>query len=227
MNNIVTGLRQANAQRWANARLTRDFSAVAHRLVDPIAKARYVTVEKKTGVPWFLIAVIHERESGQNWYTHLGQGDPLNKPTRHVPFEPAFATWEEGAVDALVNCEPYAARNKDWSVGSALTILEQYNGLAYALHGVPSPYIWSGTNQYTRGKVLVDHGPIEPVVDVQLGCAGLILDMMDLDRSISFESNIPMVQVEPSPSITNPKPGSIGASIKAVWNSLFGRKANV
>jgi hypothetical protein len=67
-----------------------------------------------------------------------------------------------------------------------LTLLEQYNGLSYANANRPSPYIWSGTDQYTIGKVLVDHGPIEEVVDKQLGCAGLIIAMMGLDRSITF-----------------------------------------
>jgi hypothetical protein len=68
-----------------------------------------------------------------------------------------------------------------------LTLLEQYNGLSYANANRPSPYIWSGTDQYKIGKVLVDHGPIEEVVDKQLGCAGLILAMMSLDTSITFD----------------------------------------
>lgn len=41
-----------------------------------------------------------------------------------------FNSWEEAAIDTLVNCAPYVARNKDWSVGGALLMLEQYNGLA-------------------------------------------------------------------------------------------------
>jgi hypothetical protein len=68
-----------------------------------------------------------------------------------------------------------------------LTLLEQYNGLAYANANRPSPYIWSGTDQYTIGKVVVDHGPIEEIVDKQLGCAGLIIAMMGLDSSITFD----------------------------------------
>ena len=75
--------------------------------------------------------------------------------------------------------------NKDWSPGGTLTLLEKYNGLAYANAGRPSPYVWSGTDQYTRGKVLVDHGPIAEVVDVQLGCAGLLLAMAEIDSSVA------------------------------------------
>ena len=65
-------------------------------------------------------------------------------------------SWEEAAIDALVNCAPRAARNKDWSIGGTLTKLEQYNGLGYAARGRPSPYIWSGTDQYKSGKYVRD-----------------------------------------------------------------------
>ena len=77
---------------------------------------------------------------------------------------------------STLNCAPYAARDTDWSIARMLSLLEQYNGLSYANAGRPSPYIWSGTDQYSIGKVVVDHGPIEPIVDKQLGCAGLYND---------------------------------------------------
>jgi hypothetical protein len=100
-----------------------------------------------------------------------------------------FASFEDAAIDALVNCAPHAARNKDWSIGGMLTLLEQYNGLSYANANRPSPYIWSGTDQYKTGKVVRDHGPIEEIVDKQLGCAGLIIAMMGLDNTITFSTS--------------------------------------
>jgi lysozyme family protein len=181
----LTALKAANAKRWAVAKTTRDFTAVAHRLV--AAKPRYQKVEFRTTVPWFVIAVIHEREASQNWDTQLGQGDPLGKVSVHVPAgRGPFVWWEDGAYDALVNCAPYAAHNKDWSTGGALMTLETYNGTGYAKRGLPSPYIWAGTNQYIKGKYVRD-GRFDPnVVDRQLGCAGLIMAMMKLDQTISF-----------------------------------------
>ena len=95
-------------------------------------------------------------------------------------------SWEDAAVDALVNCPPRAARNKDWSDWRTLTKLEQYNGLGYAARGRPSPYIWSGTDQYKSGKYVRD-GVYDPnVVDSQPGCAGLLMAMMALDPTITF-----------------------------------------
>lgn len=88
-----------------------------------------------------------------------------------------------------MNCAPHASRNKDWSIGGLLTLLERYNGVGYVNRGLPSPYIWSGTDQYSKGKYVQD-GVFDPnEVDKQLGCAGLIMAMMDLDASIQFEDS--------------------------------------
>lgn len=228
-------LRARNAARWQNAKLTRasELGPVAARLAAPRAKARYQAIEAKTGVPWFFVAVAHQRESSQDWSRSLAQGDPWNQKSTHVPKgRGPFASFEDAAVDALKNCAPYAARNTDWSIGGLLTMLEQYNGLGYFNRGLPSPYIWSGTDQYVKGKYIAD-GRFDPdVVDKQLGCAGLILAMMQIDSSIKFEAaNKPALVamrplIAPSvPSPVNPARGSIGALIAGFVSSIFKRAA--
>jgi lysozyme family protein len=203
----LAALTRANADRWTKAKLTRgpEFGPVARRLV--AAKARYQAVEARTGVPWPFIAVTHQRESSQDWNTQLGQGDPLNRVSTHVPKgRGPFATWEDGAYDALVNCSPYGARKKDWSIGGTLTMLEQYNGLGYASRGRPSPYVWSGTDQYVSGKYVAD-GVYDPdTVDRQLGCAGLLMAMMQLDPSIKFDGA--RTTNPPMPEATQVKDGA-------------------
>jgi lysozyme family protein len=184
----LVALKRANEKRWAVAKLTRgpEFLPVAKRLV--AAKARYQAVERATGVPWPFIAVTHQRESSQNWNRSLAQGDPWNEVSKHVPAgRGPFGSWEAAAIDALVNCGPYASRNKDWSIGGLLTLLERYNGLGYVNKGLPSPYIWSGTDQYNKGKYVADGVFDANEVDKQLGCAGLIMAMMSLDQSINFD----------------------------------------
>lgn len=224
MTNIVT-LKETNAHRWANAKLIRNFSAVAARLV--AAKIRYQAVSAKTGVPWEFIAVAHEREASQNWNTQLGQGDPLNRVSVHVPAgRGPFRTWEDGAVDALVNCAPFAARNKDWSIGGLLTVLEQYNGLGYASRGIPSPYVWSGTDQYHSGKYVRDGVFDAHVVDEQLGCAGLLMAMKALDPTITFTGTAAPIVKPVAPPVTIPvvsKPASSSfmASIVSSILSFF------
>jgi len=230
----LVALKAANAARWPKAKLTRNFSGVAARLVASTAKSRYQAVSARTGVPWFFIAVAHEREASQNWNTQLGQGDPLASVSTHVPKgRGPFRTWEEGAYDALVNCAPFAAKNKDWSIGGTLTMLEQYNGMAYANQKRPSPYIWAGTDIYDPptgpgGKILVDHGPIENVTDKQLGCAGLLLAMMALDPTITFTGAVlspPKPPIPSTPSVTSPAKGSLGAFFVDLFKSIFGRKS--
>ncbi len=138
-------------------------------------------------MPWFIIAVIHEREASQSWAANLAQGDPWNAVSVHVPKgQGPFASWEAAAVNALERCAPYAAHWADWSIGGALTLLEEYNGLGYAQRGVPSPYVWAGTDQYRSGKYIAD-GHYDPnAIDHQLGCAALLSRMAAADKSIKL-----------------------------------------
>lgn len=187
----IPELKKANANRWRDMRITPSFVPVldktSSRLVDPDAKARYVTVSQETSVPWFVIAVIHEREASQSWKANLAQGDPWNEVSIHVPKgRGPFKSWEDAAVDALANCAPHAAKWNDWTAGGALTLLEEYNGLGYAAKNRPSPYVWASTNQYAKGKFVSDHHFDPNAVDHQLGCAALLNRMAALDSTIRF-----------------------------------------
>lgn len=186
----IQALKSANAQRWEKAQITlslvHTINAVSQRLV--AAKSRYQVVETATNVPWWFIAVVHERESSQSWAASLAQGDPWNRVSIHVPRgRGPFKSWEDAAVDALLNCAPHAANNHDWTTGGALTMLEEYNGLGYAANGLPSPYVWASTDQYSHGKYIAD-GHFDPnAVDHQLGCAALLKAMIAIDSTIKFE----------------------------------------
>jgi len=235
MANLVA-LRAANAARWANAKLTRgpEFTPVAKRLI--ASKTRFQAMEAQTGVPWFVIAVIKERESGADpkWLKSIAQGQPWNKKSTIVPVgRGPFNSWEEAAYDALVNCAPKAAKNKDWSIGGTLTLLEQYNGLGYANKKLPSPYIWSGTDQYKSGKYIRDGVFSATTVDAQLGCAGLLLAMQALDKSVTFgdapakravaaPTPVASVQTAPVP-VSSERPG-VWATL---WRVVRGKDASV
>ena len=223
----MAALRSENATRWANAKLTRNFVSVAKSLISPPAKARYQNVEKFTGVPWFVIAVIHEREASQDWRKSLAQGDPWNMVSIHVPKgRGPFQSWEAAAIDALVNCSPFAAHNHDWSVGGTLTLLEEYNGIGYAARGRPSPYVWSGTNQYVSGKFVRDGVYDANVVDQQLGCAGILKSMAELDTSVQVGGKINPVTPPPDvvSKVTAPSTnsGSVGM-VASILKALLGR----
>ena len=207
-------LAAVNAARWDKAKLTRNLKAVATNLV--ANKPRYQTVSAKTGVPWFVIAVIHQRESSANFSGVLHNGEAIigtGRQTRLVPKgRGPFATWGDAAVDALKNCHPYAAKNRDWSVGGTLAKLEEYNGLGYSRMGKPSPYIWAGTDQYVRGKYIADHVYDPNHVDTQPGCAALIMTMMALDPTIAFGKK-PVIP----PAVTKATVPAAAAAGLAVW----------
>jgi lysozyme family protein len=225
MTNLVA-LRAANAARWANAKLTRgpEFTPVAKRLI--AGRARFQAMEAQTGVPWFVIAVIKERESGADpkWLKSIAQGQPWNKKSTIVPVgRGPFNSWEDAAYDALVNCAPKAAKNKDWSIGGTLTLLEQYNGLGYANKKLPSPYIWSGTDQYKAGKYIRDGVFSATTVDAQLGCAGLLLAMQALDKSITF-GEAPARRVAAAPTTiesVQTAPVPVSAERPGIWATLW------
>jgi lysozyme family protein len=52
--------------------------------------------------------------------------------------------------------------------------------------GVPSAYVWSGTDQYVSGKYVADHDYRAGVIDVQEGCAPILAMMLALDPTITF-----------------------------------------
>jgi len=178
-------LAQANLKRWNDCHISAEmgpvFKQAADRINLPQNRHRYEAVSKMvkeagySQIPWEFIAVAHNRESNGNFDTYLGNGQPLSQKTTIVPKgRGPFKDWEAGALDALINCPPYAAKNKDWSIGGTLAKLEEYNGLGYASKGVPSPYLWAGTDQYVKGKYVSD-GKYDPNhVDKQLGAAGLL-----------------------------------------------------
>ncbi|MDH3442074.1 MAG: hypothetical protein OEM63_15045, partial [Gammaproteobacteria bacterium] len=97
-------------------------------------KNRYETVQRKLGIPWFFVAVIHNMESGGRFDRHLHNGDPLTKRTRQVPAgrpldgEPPF-TWEASATDALLMKR--LDQIDAWSLSRILYELERYNGWGY------------------------------------------------------------------------------------------------
>lgn len=209
-----------NNKLWATAEyhdaMMATAKAVALRICTPRAVAVYKELERVTTVPWWVIGVIHYREANLSWGRNIAQGDPWNSVSRHVPKgRGPFKSFYAAAVDALTKCAPFAARWKDWSPGGALTLLELYNGTGYEHHGVPSPYVWSGTQHYRRGKYVKD-GPAgwDPnVVDKQLGCAILLHCMQENDQSVMGGGGPnPDEYPDPNVPLPTPRPNDIPAS---------------
>lgn len=172
-----------NAVRWGAAKFTRSTQINAQAAKIEANRARYEQVSKATGVPWDVIGVIHYRESSLDFLGVLHNGQKIigtGKKTTLVPKgRGPFNSWEESAIDALMNAGPKIGLNKDWSVAGTLEALERYNGLGYRKKGLPSPYLWAGTDQYVKGKYVAD-GKYDPNhVDQQLGCAAILMKLRE------------------------------------------------
>ncbi len=161
-----------------------EFIALARFAIDH--KETYQEVEKATGVAWYHVAVLHRRESDADFSTYLGNGDPLSRPTRHVPRgRGPFKSFQAGAVDAL-KLDGLAGHPDMDVIEKILWYCENFNGLGYEYHGLPSPYIFGGTNIQARGKFVGD-GDWNPYAwDGQPGCAPILQMIGHLDSSVKF-----------------------------------------
>lgn len=159
--------------------------AQARRIV--AFKPTYDAIVAGTKIPWYFIAIIHYRESTNNFNRHLHNGDPLTAKTVLFPanrpsFPPANGkryTFEESAKD-LIQLKGYDDIPV-WSMPRLLFEFERNNGFGYRRLKVPihSPYLWSGTMYYKRGKFVADGRYSATAIDKQLGCAVLLKYLTD------------------------------------------------
>ena len=145
-------------------------------------QSRYQQVAAITSVPWYVISLIHCMEGSLKFSTHLHNGDPLTARTVQVPAglpktgSPPF-TWEFSAQDALHHDGMDVWT--DWSIPGILYKLEGFNGYAYHRLGINSPYLWSYSNQYTKGKFVKDGVYSATAVSKQCGAAVLLRRMIE------------------------------------------------
>lgn len=152
--------------------------------------ARYQDIERATNVPWFIIAVIHGMECGFDFSTHLHNGDslkhrtiqePKGRPTRGEPPFPFLVS----AIDALQY--DHFTSWREWDVPGICYKLESYNGWGYRGHHINSPYLWSFSNNYERGKYVSDGHWDPDAVSKQVG-AMVALKQLVVDNLISLRA---------------------------------------
>lgn len=200
------------------ARLWRDMTvkpsklkladAVANKII--ASKSRYLYIQNYTGVPWYVVGIIHAMECGLKFTGHLHNGDPLTARTVQVPDgrplkgNPPF-TWAESAIDALTMKNLH--RVKDWTVERIAYVLETYNGFGYRNRGKENAYLWSYSNHYTSGKYIRDHVWSDSAISTQCGGMVLLKRLMALDSTIRLGATEKPVQpFPPPPDIPAPEP---------------------
>lgn len=109
MSSSFTAIVEAGyAKLWNRATVRPEWLMRVRRAADTIAvnRPRYQAAGNARNVPWWVIGVIHMRESSFDFDAHLLNGDSLRERTKHKPSglprwgTPPF-TWEEGVRAAL------------------------------------------------------------------------------------------------------------------------------
>lgn len=185
-------------------------------------KPRYVEIESSSGVPWYVVGLIHALEAGGDFSCHLHNGDPLTARTVNVPRGlprsggPPFR-FEASAVDALRH--DGLDRVDDWALPRIAYELERYNGTGYRDYhpDVLTPYLWSGTHHYTRGKYESDGDWNAALVSKQAGAMPILKRMADLDPSIVLDA--PYVH----PSTEHTRTPSRNPDPETMWQSTTAR----
>jgi lysozyme family protein len=99
---------------------------------------------------------------------------PKGRPLRNLQVGEKAYTFEESAVDALLMKD--LDKKTNWTIGKILERFENYNGTGYREYhpSVNTPYLWSGTNHYIKGKYVKDGKYDSNAVSKQIGVAILI-----------------------------------------------------
>jgi lysozyme family protein len=141
-------------------------------------KATYMGVGADlNGIPWQLVGIAHGMEAGFDFSRHLHNGDPLTDRTVQVPKgrpatgNPPFK-WRESAIDALMLKGLHQVAS--WSRARVLYEIERFNGFGYRRRALPSPYLWSFTNFYLKGKYVRDYEFDPEAVSKQCGAAAIL-----------------------------------------------------
>lgn len=190
-------------------------------------KARYEAVAAKANVPAPLVAAIHWRESTGDFSTYLHQGDPLGKAAVHVPKDiPIFTKWEDAAVHALTMSDKKQTRddlgmNSQTKDTAALaTYAECYNGLGYHNHDRASPYVYSGTDKYSKGKYVSDGHYSKNTVDQQLGVMTMLGAIDGMDKKIDKAPVVGLTGWESVKAGRTLKRGARGPLVKELQDRL-------
>lgn len=166
----------------------------------------YLETERETAVPASWLGPVDCRESDCNPRCGIGQGDPWNRVSTHVPAgEGPFAT--KAAADKFylhydhVDVLP---AGQTWTLPWGCWRAEAWNGFGPRAHGRLSGYLWSCTDVYDPprlgghgdgGKYVAD-GRWDPgEVDVQPGWVALYLELIQQRPELAAAMGVP------SPSI--------------------------
>lgn len=168
-------------------------------------RRRYEAIEEETDVPWWWIAAIHNMESGGRFDCHFLNGDSLKKRTvrepKGLPIEDPIHGWSQGYTweeSCICGIEEKGYDDvRDNSLNAWLWRGHRYNGMGnvgyFGRKGMRSylytPYLWSGTHIYQKGKFTSDGEYDSESISEQIGIAPIIRELIKRDQEIEDPTN--------------------------------------
>lgn len=155
-----------------------------NRMLDPKRRKQYEQVSAQSCIPWYFVGAIHALEASFDFNAHLHNGDSLKSRTHQIPANrpPKWnppTDWAYSALDAL-GMKGYDKEQK-WGLAECMYRWERYNGWrSRLLHNINSPYLWSYSNHYSKGKFTRDNYWDENAVSKQPGCGVLLKAMVEM-----------------------------------------------
>lgn len=153
------------------------------KITDSARRKSYEQCYEETCVPWYAVAIIHGMECSFDFNSHLHNGDSLKAKTKQVPAgrpNPWLppSDWVSSAVDALRYDKLH--EQADWSLPRMLYRWEGYNGWrSRLLYKINTPYLWSFSNHYTKGKFVADNKWDPNAVSKQCGAAVMLKALVE------------------------------------------------
>jgi len=134
-------------------------------------RERYENCPRPKGVPWFFIATIHMMEASGSFKNTIADGSSL----------PERVTWEDDTFNQLVK---EGLRNTVIkNINDFGYEAEKWNGFGYALKGINSPYIFSGSNHGVGvGKYVSDGKYDATAISSQLGILVMVKKWIEINN---------------------------------------------
>jgi len=167
---------------WKNCEIRSQFKSNVNAVVSRIKQnqERYATVAHVIKMPWELIAALHTLEAGGNFKGVMHNGELIIGTGRKTTLVPKgrgpFNTWEESCEDAI-GVESRRPAGYRFDVANTLFYAEMFNGFGYRGKGINSPYLWSYTNNYSKGKYVSDGVWSSTAVSQQCGVVPILLGL--------------------------------------------------
>jgi len=180
-------LREEYTQRFRDCKIRDEYRSQVNwyvgKLRDDSGREQYNKVAEEVCAPWYFVGIIHAMEASFNFRAHLHNGDPLSRRTVQVPrglpkeWIPPD-DWVSSASDAIRHDK--FADEPDWSLPRMLYRWEAYNGFrSRVLHNIKTPYLWSFSNHYDKGKFVADNVWDANATSKQCGAAVMLKALVE------------------------------------------------